>query len=332
MRKTRLFIVSTALITSSLALTGFSSHTLTKDFPVNYSQNIKYINIVSSTKPNLEVNDSSEVISQIVWENVIEELDAIPEVMGFYTDTETNTLYIDVNDPTLEIPSLETAFTELKNVQELEVEEQNTHSSLNIVLNYTGTASDTANVYGGTAMSRCTVGFTSTYNNQHGFWSARHCSHTDLSYYPNLTGAGSPIGKAKLIATSNNRKADIGFYTIETKNTVLPSFYGESSRKLTAASGVTTVAKGSKVCRRGKTTGYNCGTVVSTNYTPTWPNACITGSCYPNFVLVLAPTDGGDSGGPWFSGNSAVGIHKGGSSKISVYSKLSYAPGSLNKQ
>lgn len=36
---------------------------------------------------------------------------------------------------------------------------------------------------------------------------------------------------------------------------------------------------------------------------------------------------GGDSGGPWYNQtNRPVGIHKGGSSTFSVYSKLAYLP------
>lgn len=56
-------------------------------------------------------------------------------------------------------------------------------------------------------------------------------------------------------------------------------------------------------------------------------------TCQARFVRVAADQAGGDSGGPWLwtngtGTNRAYGIHKGGASTWSVFSKLSSAPAS----
>jgi hypothetical protein len=63
------------------------------------------------------------------------------------------------------------------------------------------------------------------------------------------------------------------------------------------------------VCHQGDTSGTSCGYVTALFTAPGWvPDAT-------QFVLVEAPSineQAGDSGGPWFYGNSAYGIHSGG--------------------
>ncbi len=90
-----------------------------------------------------------------------------------------------------------------------------------------------------------------------------------------------------------------------------------------------------KVARRRRlsvvtTTGYQCGSVTSITYAPTWSGACPGVTCQPVWVRINAYQLPGDSGGPWFiGGNSAVGIHKGGATDGSwaVYAKMAYIPG-----
>ena len=50
-----------------------------------------------------------------------------------------------------------------------------------------------------------------------------------------------------------------------------------------------------------------CGDIESVNYAPSWvPNATST------YIRVNADCAGGDSGGPWFKGHDAYGVHSGG--------------------
>jgi hypothetical protein len=65
------------------------------------------------------------------------------------------------------------------------------------------------------------------------------------------------------------------------------------------------------VCKNGKTTGYTCGNISSTTYSPSYvTNAAAT------FIRVHESSngnlsEGGDSGGPWFLVNTAYGTHSG---------------------
>ncbi len=84
--------------------------------------------------------------------------------------------------------------------------------------------------------------------------------------------------------------------------------------------GTTAPFQGQEVCRSGRTTGWKCGTVGSVGI---WmmPGR---NSVPPNFDNDLRPvrafdstsvkSAGGDSGGPWISGNFAVGTHTGAES------------------
>ena len=74
---------------------------------------------------------------------------------------------------------------------------------------------------------------------------------------------------------------------------------------------------GAYICHYGVNSGHSCGTIRDINYFPTDPTACYR-SCRNTFVYV----DGsnlkncnGDSGGPWYIGGIAYGIHNGGSGR-----------------
>jgi hypothetical protein len=61
-----------------------------------------------------------------------------------------------------------------------------------------------------------------------------------------------------------------------------PEFYADSAttaRILTGRRYRSSTAAGDQVCHRGTTTGYSCGYVQLTNYTPTYAGACGTVAC-----------------------------------------------------
>ena len=70
--------------------------------------------------------------------------------------------------------------------------------------------------------------------------------------------------------------------------------------------------KGDSVCHWGlgldaHQLPMQCGDIESVNYAPSWvPNATST------YIRVNADCAGGDSGGPWFKGHDAYGVHSGG--------------------
>ena len=81
--------------------------------------------------------------------------------------------------------------------------------------------------------------------------------------------------------------------------------YGTKSRSQQAV--------GEYVCRYGVRTGAGCGEIYSKNVQPTGQQGCKAGCTFSaTFVLVEKTSGnlavGGDSGGPWFSGNTAYGI------------------------
>lgn len=72
---------------------------------------------------------------------------------------------------------------------------------------------------------------------------------------------------------------------------------------------------GGQVCHFGASSGYSCGTIVATD-------ACIivngTMGC-PYIRVRDAQHAPGDSGGPWFLGSIAYGIHHGSTSQYTYF-------------
>ena len=86
---------------------------------------------------------------------------------------------------------------------------------------------------------------------------------------------------------------------------------------------------GAWVCKHGRTTGLTCGSIDSKNVNPNY-----VPSGQSTFIRVDAgdvPLSlPGDSGGPWFSGNTAYGTHSGGGTTdhtYSIYMAVDYLSG-----
>ncbi len=164
---------------------------------------------------------------------------------------------------------------------------------------------------GGVAMSSCTSGFTVRGSSATGILTAGHCG--DPQSYATTPG-GTPSYTAPFITQSWTSNSDLQWHTTPS-HTDYASFYGSSSSTPTARTGTGVAYSGQGLCHRGKTSGYSCGYVTSTAFAPTWSGACGSSSCTASFVRVdgvALANLGGDSGGPWFSGGYAYGIHMGG--------------------
>ena len=84
---------------------------------------------------------------------------------------------------------------------------------------------------------------------------------------------------------------------------------------------------GSYICHYGQSSGNSCGTVDDIHYRPPDSDSC-AGECNNRFVAVAGlhlRTCGGDSGGPWYHGSAAYGIHGGGNGKTDCVSGNRYA-------
>lgn len=80
------------------------------------------------------------------------------------------------------------------------------------------------------------------------------------------------------------------------------------------------------VCKRGKQTGFGCGYIINKNHKP---SCDADGYCYTStFIRVhrdgVNLSSGGDSGGPWFSGNTAYGVMRGSLGDDATYMAVNY--------
>lgn len=183
-------------------------------------------------------------------------------------------------------------------------------------------AGDAATVRGGVATSSCTSAFSVTAGGIIGFATAGHCGSSQ-SWAATPTGSTSNTSTYGGEIRSSN--ADIQYHRVSSPHSATSAFFGGSATTATTRQGTGTAFVGQGLCHRGKTTGYSCGNVTSTTFAPTWEGACPGTTCSASFVRVdgtTLSTSGGDSGGPWFSGGAAYGIHKGGGAGWCVYTPV----------
>ena len=97
---------------------------------------------------------------------------------------------------------------------------------------------------------------------------------------------------------------------------------GSGLRQITATRARSAQTAGEWVCKQGMTTGNTCGTLSTTS-------SCFAGAC--TFIYVSGGSvnlsEGGDSGGPWFVGNTAYGSHVFGGGNDSGYMAVDYFSG-----
>ncbi|MDG4790260.1 S1 family peptidase [Micromonospora sp. WMMD1102] len=172
--------------------------------------------------------------------------------------------------------------------------------------------------------SHCTAGFTAVRNGARGVLTARHCDNA-LRY-------GNAVGLISTRpASGSNAAVDFQFHRTSTAN-------GHSTNKQFRATNrqaggdrtVTAVANApinSAVCHWGRTTGYSCTYVADTD-------SCRTVSGHRYCGLDRTDRDvsaGGDSGGPWFFGNTARGGHTGAADNVfSLFTRISRVPNHLD--
>ncbi|HYW09048.1 MAG TPA: S1 family peptidase [Longimicrobium sp.] len=167
-------------------------------------------------------------------------------------------------------------------------------------------------VRGGANLSTCTSGFVVANSaGTRGVTTASHCGNTQ-SYFE-FSGTSYAM---TFVAERDDADEDVQWHT--TAQAEVPQFYADlttSARVLTGRRLRSSTAVGNTACHRGKTTGYSCGAVSSTTYQPTY--SCGGTTCSATYISVTGANlacAGGDSGGPWFNGQTAFGLHVAGSS------------------
>lgn len=150
--------------------------------------------------------------------------------------------------------------------------------------------------------TRCSLAFSATSaSGAPRMITAGHCTNRGGE----VTGANNaPIGPVR--SSVFDRTGDWGVVDVGPGWRVTPSVAAEGSttRSIT---GTATAAVGASVCRSGSTTGWRCGTVTAVDVTANYATGPVEG-----LVLTDACSEGGDSGGPFVAGSSALGLLSGG--------------------
>ncbi len=175
-------------------------------------------------------------------------------------------------------------------------------------------ASPTADVYGGLPGGGCTLGFSVVDSNGNlGISSAGHC--IDTLFY---TSSYLPIQ-----GECYHDNYDVQWHT-DGSHTARPRIKtGSVTRDIYWADGRSLQPIGAHVCKQGNTTGFNCGSIVSKNFAPSYvPSANST------FIRVDGGSTSlslpGDSGGPWVNGHRAYGINSGRIGSDAIYMPINY--------
>jgi hypothetical protein len=97
--------------------------------------------------------------------------------------------------------------------------------------------------------------------------------------------------------------------------------------------GVVAPSAGQAVCRSGRTTGWSCGQVEETGIYVVGGRTTATGDlrAFRGFLSKNVQSSGGDSGGPWISGNYAVGTHSAGETSGANFAIATTLEDSLTK-
>lgn len=189
-------------------------------------------------------------------------------------------------------------------------------------------------IRGGGNTSTCTTGFVVKNSaGTTGVTTAAHCNNSQS--YTTFGGTSYTMTYQSEI---NDADQDVQWHT--TAQTEHPEFYADlttTARILTGRRLRSSTAAGNTTCHRGRTSAYSCGSVASTTYQPT-SYTCGTQTCAATWIsvtgssLACAP---GDSGGPWFNGQTAFGTHAAGGSSgsgpgqcsVAIYMSTDYLSG-----
>lgn len=141
---------------------------------------------------------------------------------------------------------------------------------------------------------------------------AGHCEGIQTYYNPNGTSIAPTHTGVELRDADQDVEVHTSGYVERAE------FYADSAttaRILTGRRLRSSTAVGDTVCHRGETTGYSCGDVSKTNTILTYANACNGVTCSATWVTVAGGANTacypGDSGGPVFISQTAVGLMKG---------------------
>jgi streptogrisin B len=165
---------------------------------------------------------------------------------------------------------------------------------------------------------RCSAGFNVRSGSTYYFLTAGHCTDGYPNWYTNAsltTYIGPTVG-------SSFAGNDYGIVRYDNSAVPRPgtvSLYNGSTRDITSAANP---VNGQSVQRSGSTTGLRSGSVTGLNYTVNYGG----GDIVYGLTRTNVCAEPGDSGGPFFSGGTALGLTSGGSGNCSVGGTTYFQP------
>ncbi len=171
-------------------------------------------------------------------------------------------------------------------------------------------------IYGGLALTTCTSGFSvKNSGGTKGVLTAAHCSNTQAYSGTNLPFQGS----------AKCGSYDVQWHTAPGFTVRNLAFDGTWNRYVYGTKSRSSQSAGQYVCKYGKTTGGGCGWISTTSYQR---GSADCGWWSSNWIRVhrdgVDLSEGGDSGGPWFSGNTAYGIMAAQLGDDAIYMAINY--------
>lgn len=181
------------------------------------------------------------------------------------------------------------------------------------------------------ANGKCTTGF--SVKNTSGVKGVITAGHCDNTMFDTFTGTGLPL---IFKGEKYGGNYEVQWHTLAGYTPVnkIQWWKGSSStRVITAATGRSNQAINAYVCKYGITTYYSCGFIADKNYLLTYPDQWKPPVPFTaTFIRVTSGNTNplateGDSGGPWYIGNTAYGITLSGFNTNAVYMAINYVSG-----
>lgn len=165
-----------------------------------------------------------------------------------------------------------------------------------------------AYVTGGLPVTSCTSGFTvQNGGGTLGVTTAAHCPNVQQYNNRSIPLAGEAFSGSSDVQWHTAPEFFVTNRIFDGVNDAVTPNY----RFITATKSRDQQVVGEFICKYGITTGQTCGTISSKTFQPSW-----VPSASPTYIYVTGGSvnlsEGGDSGGPWFSGETAYGTHSGG--------------------
>ena len=147
----------------------------------------------------------------------------------------------------------------------------------------------------------CSVGFGVV----GGYVTAGHCGDEGSDTWNDVPGT-EQIGT---VAGSVFPKSDMAWVEITNPDFTATPLVNDHDGGAVTVTGSTEAPVGAAVCRSGRTTGWQCGTIQAKDQTVRYPR----GQHVNGLTRTTACAEGGDSGGSWLAGTEAQGVTSGGS-------------------